>query len=60
MLEPQLTDKIAKTIVKTKSDIKIETWDPLGFKLGLNATSYYKLLTQMSDNLTKCFSSAPT
>lgn len=54
MLEPQLNDKIAKTIVKTKNDIKVETWDPLGFDLELNANSYHILLKSMAENLTTC------
>lgn len=54
MLEPQLNDKVAKTIQKTKSDIKIETWDPLGFTLALTAVSYDALITKMADQLSKC------
>ncbi|MBL1420788.1 MAG: zinc ABC transporter substrate-binding protein [Alphaproteobacteria bacterium] len=56
MLEPQFSDKLAKTIVKDNHKAKINSWDPLGFDLELTANSYHILLKNMSNNLAKCLS----
>ena len=56
MLEPQFNDKISKIIVKKNPKTKVNSWDPLGFDLELEANSYYTLIKNMADKLTTCLS----
>uniref|UniRef100_A0A2A4Z1V5 High-affinity zinc uptake system protein ZnuA n=1 Tax=OCS116 cluster bacterium TaxID=2030921 RepID=A0A2A4Z1V5_9PROT len=56
MLEPQFSDKLAKTIAKNNDKAQINSWDPLGFDLKLNSNSYHILLKNMTTHLTQCLS----
>ncbi|PCI84652.1 MAG: hypothetical protein COB24_14355 [Hyphomicrobiales bacterium] len=56
MLEPQFSDKLARTVAKNNDKAQINSWDPLGFDLELKANSYHILLKNMTTNLTKCLS----
>ena len=54
MLEPQFSTKYAKIISNSRPNMRIGTWDLLGFELELKPNSFHILLNNMADNLASC------